>query len=66
MNITPDQLRILLDLADDLDRLSLVSEQLVMPPAHHLKQMDRVLPEIALRIKALVMAIRGEDDVRAV
>jgi hypothetical protein len=62
MNITPEQLEQLLDLAADLDRLALVSEQMAMPPAYHLKQMDRALPEIALRLKALCMVIRGWSD----
>lgn len=60
--ITSDQLRVLHEFAEALDRLALVGEQLAMPAAYHLRQIDRELPDIALRIKALCITIQGQDE----
>lgn len=60
MNITDDQLNTLGEFADELDNLH-GATQLAMPPAYHLKQLQRALPELSARIKALVVEISGND-----
>lgn len=59
--ISADQLQTLREFAESLDRLFLVSDQISMPPAFHLRQIGKELPEISLRMKALVATIQGQD-----
>lgn len=63
--ITADQLRTLREFADALDRLVLVGDQLAMPPAFHLRQIDHALADMSLRIKALCVTITGQDEQEA-
>ena len=58
--ITDDQVEQLGQLADELDNIH-GATQLAMPPAFHLKQLQRVLPELSAKIKALVVEISGEN-----
>lgn len=60
MNITDDQLNMLSEFADELDNLT-AATQLGMPPTFHLKQLQRALPDLSERIKALVTEI-GDDN----
>lgn len=57
---TDDQIERLGLLADELDNLS-GATQLAMPPAFHLKQLQRAMPELSAKIKALVVEISGEN-----
>lgn len=60
MNITDDQLNTLGEFADELDNLAMAT-LLNMPPAFHLKQLQRALPELSANIKALVTEITGDN-----
>ncbi len=57
---TDDQIERLGLLADELDNLH-GATQLAMPAAFHLKQLQRALPELSAKIKALVVEISGDD-----
>jgi hypothetical protein len=63
--IAESQLRVLEDIADELRRFSQIEDQVGMPAAFYLKQLDKALPDLALRITALVIAIQGQDDMEA-
>ncbi len=58
--ITDDQLNTLGEFADELDNLSMAT-LLNMPSAFHLKQLQRALPELSEKIKALVTEITGDN-----
>lgn len=58
--ITDDQINVLGEMADELDNL-LGATRLGMPPAFHVQQLQIALPKLSARIKALVVAISGED-----
>jgi hypothetical protein len=60
MNITDEQLNELGEVADEIDNF-VGATQLAMPPAFHLQQLQRALPELSAKIKALVVAIGGEN-----
>jgi len=60
--ISESQLRTLEDIADELRRFSQTEDQMGMPAAFYLKQLDKSLPDLALRIKALVVTIRGQEE----
>jgi len=60
MNITEDQIERLGLLADELDNLH-GATQLGMTAAFHLKQIQRALPELSTKIKALIVEISGDD-----
>jgi len=59
--ISIDQLRTLRDFADELDRLSSMEDQVGSPAAFYLKQLDKALPDLSLRIKAMVVTIQEQD-----
>ena len=61
MYITNAQLDTLHDIAVELRRLCLIEEQIGSPAAYQLKQMDRVLPDLALRIDAMIATVRGQS-----
>ena len=58
--MTEEQLNELGELADEIDNL-VGATQLPMPPAFHLQQLQRALPELSKKIKALTVAIGGAD-----
>lgn len=60
MDITDEQLNELGELADECDNL-IGASQLPMPPAFHLEQLRHGLSELSRKIKALVVAVGGED-----
>lgn len=60
MQITDDQLNTLGEFADELDNLSMAT-LLNMPPAFHLKQLQKAMPDLSNRIKALVTEITGDN-----
>ena len=57
MNITSDQLQTIQEWADELERLASADDQMSMPPAYYLRQIDKALPDLARRIRAMVVAI---------
>jgi hypothetical protein len=58
--ITDEQINELGELADELDNL-LGATKLAMPPSFHVQQLQIALPKLSTKIKALVVAISGED-----
>jgi hypothetical protein len=60
MNITDDWLEELGQLADELDNL-VGAMELPMPAAFHVEQLKKLLPKVSTKIKALVVAIGGDD-----
>lgn len=58
MIITPEQLQRLLDVADDLDRMT-GAESIGMPQAMLLKQLQRALPEESALIRVIVQDVRS-------
>jgi len=58
--ISESQMRTLGDIADELRRFAQTEDQMGMPPGFYLKQIDRELPNVALRIKALVATIERQ------
>ncbi len=58
--VTDDQIEQLGLLADEIDNLH-GATQLAMPPTFHLKQLQRALPELSAKIKALVIEISGDN-----
>lgn len=60
MIVTDEQLNELGEMADEIDNL-VGATQLAMPPAFHLQQLQHALPQLSEKIKALVVAIGGED-----
>lgn len=64
MIITPEQLQRLSEIADDPDRL-VTSDQIGMPQAMLLKQIQRALPEEAALIRVLVQEVRSGRGVEA-
>ena len=62
MYISEKQVVVLKELAEELERIALIADQVGSPAKYHLAQMDRVLPEIALKLRALVVTIRGQDE----
>lgn len=60
MQITDDQLNTLGEFADELDNLSMAT-LLNMPAGFHLKQLQKAMPDLSNRIKALVTEITGDN-----
>jgi hypothetical protein len=60
LTITDDQLEELGQLADELDNMCGAME-LPMPAAFHIEQLKVLLPKVSTKIKALVVAIGGDD-----
>jgi len=57
MQITSDQLQTIQEWADELERLASVDDQMGMPPAYYLRQINKALPDLASRIRAMVVTI---------
>lgn len=62
MNITPEQLAAFSAIADELRRLALTESQIGSPATYQLKQMDRALPELAMRIEVLCATIESQSN----
>ncbi len=58
--ITNDQIEQIGQLVDELDNIH-GATQLAMPPKFHLQQLQRALPELSAKLKALVVEISGEN-----
>lgn len=58
--ITADQTQLAMDIAAELDRLSEIN--VGSPPMTHLRQLEHALPDIALRLRALIATVRGQGD----
>jgi hypothetical protein len=65
MNITVDQLRQLHDLADEIARVGSSQDHIGSPPAYYLKEIDKALPELAARLRALCATIESQPDLEA-
>jgi len=63
--ISIDQLRTLRDMADELDRLGSMEDQVGSPAAYYLKQLDTALPGLAQRLRALVLKVQGQASIEA-
>ena len=62
MRVTIDQLRTLRDIADEIARCGSAEDQIGMPAAYYLKQLDKALPEMASRIRALCATIEAQSN----
>ena len=60
MSISDEQIEELGQIADEIDNLCGAME-LPMPAAFHIEQLKKLLPEISIRIKSLVVAVGGGD-----
>jgi hypothetical protein len=58
--VDDEQLNALGEIADEIDNL-VGALQIGMPPAFHIQQLQRLLPEVSQKIKALVVEIGGEN-----